>query len=284
MQTKIIKFSDDSFPEQLRHIYNPPEQLHLMGEIPLGPKVAIVGMRKNTPYGEKVVRELIPELTKVGIITVSGLAYGIDSLVHKYTLLSGGKTIAVLGAGLNNVYPTINRKMAEEIVSMGGALISEYEADEPPLQHHFPERNRIVAGLAQAVIVIEGAFKSGSLITAKIALEEGRDVWAVPGRIDLESSKGTNYLIDCGAIPYLEPNQFLSYYKLSPEDFSTKKIPANLTPKAKTFFEVVHSQDGESIDKYAVITKLDMSQVNTIITELELNNLITNKNGRIYLI
>lgn len=279
---KIIKVSQNNkkFPQTLKEIYNPPKQLYILGKIPSGRKIAIVGMRKNSPYGEKAVKAIVPNLVRAGIITISGLAYGIDSLVHRYTLENNGKTIAILGSGINCIYPQSNLGLAREIITSGGALISEYEPNEEPKTYYFPQRNRIVAGLADAVIVIEAALKSGSLITAKIALEEGRDVWAVPGRIDDESSQGTNHLISQGAIPLLDSEQFLSYYKLSVES-SPKNLP-DISQRAKELYQVILTHNGETIDKLALTSKLDMSEINIYITELELNKLIINNNGFIY--
>lgn len=279
--TKIMS-TDDDYPSILNEIYNPPKKLSVKGAIPEGLKVAIVGMRKNTPYGEKFIKRLIPLLVNNGLITVSGLAYGIDTLVHRYTIDAGGKTIAVLGSGINNIYPKQNFTLANQIIQSGGCLISEYEVDAEVEKWHFPERNRIVSGLCFATIVIEAAQKSGSLITAKLALEQGRDVWAVPGSVDSYSCQGTNELIYQGAIPLIDPNTFLDYYQFLGRS-EEKRLP-KLSKECLILYQLVKKNSGLSVDKLYEVSKLEIAQVNISLTELEINNLIINRNGQIYLL
>jgi DNA processing protein len=188
------------YPALLREIAVAPPIIYVLGQ-PLREEalpLAIVGSRRPTYYGEKVARQLTGELVDAGITTVSGLARGIDSRVHDETIRRGGATWAVLGSGLLNIYPRENKNLAERITSQG-ALISEFSLHTPPFQGHFPRRNRIIAGLCHGTVIVEGDEKSGSLITARLAAEEGREVFAVPGPISSRLSRGPHRLIQNGA-------------------------------------------------------------------------------------
>lgn len=199
MQT--LSYKHKAYPDLLGEIHNPPTTLHIVGEIPDAPMLAIVGTRKPTTYGQTVAYRLAKDLALAGVCIVSGLAYGIDGIVHRAALDARGKTIAVLGSGLDRCYPTSHRGLMRDIVQNGGAVISEYTPGTPPLKHHFPARNRIIAGLSLGVLVPEADARSGSLITAKLALEENRQVFAVPGPITSDRSSGPNNLLKAGATP-----------------------------------------------------------------------------------
>lgn len=203
-QCKIISFFDDKYPEKLRQIYQPPLILFARGDLSLLKKeiVTIVGSRQATNYSRQVLHQLIPNLVKEKTVIASGLAKGVDAFAHEETLLSHGKTIAVIGNGLNHFYPMQNHFLQEEIIAKG-LLISEYLPDTPPRPYRFPQRNRILAGLSQSVIVTEAKEKSGSLITANLALQENRNVYALPGPITSELSQGPNQLIEAGATPII---------------------------------------------------------------------------------
>lgn len=197
----IQKISGDQIPEQLRIIHSAPKQLFLLGE-PIKPdeqRITIVGARKSTHYGREVTEMLASDLTRAGAVIVSGLALGIDSIAHKACLDAGGRTIAVLPCGLDEIYPATHRNLAKEILARGGTLLSEYDIGTPALRQHFIARNRLVSGLSKAVIVIEAAQRSGTLITAGFALDQNRDVFALPGNITSPNSVGTNTLIESGA-------------------------------------------------------------------------------------
>ena len=202
MQIKEINFSSDKYPKQLREIYNPPKRIYAIGNIEILNKVgiAIVGSRKATEYGEKVAFRLSKDLSERDIVIISGLAKGIDSHAHIGSLnVQNGKTIAVLGSGIKVIYPKENIELARQIVRKGGCIISEYPPDETPNKSNFPERNRIISGLSKGVVIVEASEKSGALITADFALEQGREVFAVPGNIYSTTSVGTNKLIQQGA-------------------------------------------------------------------------------------
>ena len=203
-QCSVITFFDDLYPKKLRQIYQPPLILFVRGNTNLlkRPIATIVGARQATNYSQVVIDELMPNLIKKYVIA-SGLARGVDGMAHESALHHGGKTVAVVGNGINHFYPAQNKFLQQEIVEKG-LLISEYLPDTPPKPFRFPERNRILAGLSDIVIVTEAREKSGSLITANMALHENRDVYAVPGPITCDLSKGPNRLIEVGAIPIVD--------------------------------------------------------------------------------
>lgn len=203
-QCSVISFFDDLYPKKLWQIYQPPLILFVRGNTNLlkRPIATIVGARQATNYSQVVIDELMPNLIKKYVIA-SGLARGVDGMAHESALHHGGKTVAVVGNGINHFYPAQNKFLQQEIVEKG-LLISEYLPDTPPKPFRFPERNRILAGLSDIVIVTEAREKSGSLITANMALHENRDVYAVPGPITCDLSKGPNRLIEVGAIPIVD--------------------------------------------------------------------------------
>ncbi len=201
------------FPVGLRETVGGLRGLYCLGNAELLKNikmVAVVGSRSMSGYGKRVVRELVPELVKEGIIIVSGMAFGIDAEVHRVCLENEGKTVAVLASGVDIISPKGNRGIYNEILSKGGLIISEYKDGTTPDKVKFLERNRIVAGLSKAVMVVEGGRKSGTLVTARLASDYGKEVWAVPGRIDDENSFTPNYLIKNGAVPICEINDMIS--------------------------------------------------------------------------
>jgi DNA processing protein len=200
MEIKSFALRDKDYPANLRYIYDPPENLYVKGNILAEDNIAIaiIGSRQATYYGLKNAQDLSFELAARGITIISGLARGIDSAAHRGALKAGGRTIAVLGSGLNVIYPYENKDLAEKITK-NGAVISEFSLNIPPYKHNFPRRNRIISGLSLGVVVVEAAKRSGALITARLALEQGREVFAIPGKIDSFTSQGTHSLIKQGA-------------------------------------------------------------------------------------
>lgn len=198
---------DQGLPETLFKLHDPPSRLYLRGELPEGRSVAVVGTRKMTPYGASVAGMASETLVRLGITVVSGLALGIDGKAHTAALGAGGKTVAVLGSGVDDasIYPRLHFRLAQEILKAGHALISEYPPGSGCRKHHFHARNRLIAGLSEAVLVIEAPRRSGAMMTARLALENGRDVWAVPGAITHPNSEGPNALIMDGATPITCP-------------------------------------------------------------------------------
>ena len=204
MKYKVIKIDINSkfYPERLRCIDSPPKEIYCLGNLELlnyEKNIAIIGSRDCSLYGERATKDFAFNLAKEGVCIVSGLARGIDSFAHIGALNAKGKTIAVIGSGLDNIYPKENIKLAESIVKKGGLIISEYPLGSPPLKQHFPARNRIISGVSDGVLVTEARKNSGTNITVDFALEQGKDVFAVPGDISQLTSIGTNDLIKQGA-------------------------------------------------------------------------------------
>jgi DNA processing protein len=196
VEARLVFIEDSEYPERLKHIYDAPVFLWVRGKIPdLTHALGVVGTRKMTDYGQWVTEKITAGLIPYGFTIVSGMALGVDACAHEVTLNNGGKTIAVLGCGVDLLYPPANERLGERIIAEGGAVVSEYPPGTPAFSYHFPERNRIIAGLSQGVVVMEAGIKSGALITARSALEENRDVFAVPGDIRKPQLGGTNHLI-----------------------------------------------------------------------------------------
>ncbi|HNR68500.1 MAG TPA: DNA-processing protein DprA [bacterium] len=197
--TKLLTFWDAGYPSILKEIYDPPLVLYFFGVLDSKTNLAIVGTRKPSAYGATMVEKFSRELIQRGYTLVSGLARGIDTLVHRTCVQAQAATIAVLGSGCDQIYPPENRSLAEALVAAGGAVVSEYPLGTLPEAMNFPRRNRIISGLSKAVLVIEAGESSGALITADFAVEQGREVMALPGNINSEKSSGTNMLIQQGA-------------------------------------------------------------------------------------
>ncbi len=201
---RVLTPDDDEYPDRLRQTYACPSVLYVLGELNgLDEQlaIAVVGTRNNTLYGKRAAEELSQELAGRGVVIVSGLASGIDTISHTAAIKAGGKTIAVLGNGIDTIYPAANKELHRSILEHGGAVITEFPPGCGVLPYHFPIRNRIISGLSQGTLVIEGTRHSGSLITAGHALAQGRDVFAVPGSIYSDASAGANWLISQGAVP-----------------------------------------------------------------------------------
>jgi DNA processing protein len=198
---RIVTREDVDYPEHLREIYDPPLVLYVRGALAEDERLAIgiVGSRRTTLYGQEMSRKLAYQLARVGMTIVSGLARGIDTEAHRGALQAKGRTVAVIGCGIDIVYPSENKKLADEIVAKGGAVVTEFPFGVPPDRQNFPMRNRVISGWSLGVVVVEANVKSGALITAKQAMEQGREVFAVPGRADSILSRGTNKLIKDGA-------------------------------------------------------------------------------------
>ena len=206
----FLMYEDALYPKRLREIYLPPVVLFYKGRLELFNRlsIGIVGARNHTPYSKEALEYLLPDILERKVSIISGLARGVDSLAHQLTLDLKGETIAVIGNGINICYPKENQSLYDAI-GKKGLILSEYPLDSPPLKFHFPYRNRIIAGLSHGLCVIEAKLHSGSLITANVALSENRQVFALPGNITSEYSKGTNELITAGAFPIRNANDIL---------------------------------------------------------------------------
>lgn len=274
-----IRPQENEFLNRLTDIDNSPKSLWHLGNIPANrPSVAIVGSRKPTSYGKMVNKQLVGELARHGVIIVSGLAIGHDGLAHRACLDAGGTTVAVLGGGLNNIYPKSNANLAEDIIEQGGALISEYHPDARIFPHQFLERNRLISGLADVVVVIEAGEKSGTLNTASHALTQGRDIMAVPGNINSPLSRGCNKLIAQGATPILDVSDILYRLGIDPNQEPARDEIRFDSPVAQTVYDLIKSGvvDGDQIIEQADLSATDFTMA---VTMLELNGYISAMGG-----
>lgn len=287
----VITIKDESYPFYLKNIHDPPIALYIKGTLYKDEKsVAVVGARRATPYGLEIAEKLSFELARHGITVISGMARGIDSHAHNGTLKAGGRTIAVLGCGLDKPYPAENKLLMEKITEHG-AVISEYVPGTPPLPGNFPARNRIISGLSHGVVVIEAGEKSGSLITADFALEQGRDVFAVPGNVGNSSSKGSNRLIKEGAKlvtcakDILEelniPNLCSSKQDSSDRDIKMQKVYEKLNENEKIIWSCLEAE-ALHIDLIAKKSGLSIQAVNSILVMMELKGLVEPLPGKLF--
>ena len=254
---RMLPLGDAEYPERLRNIYDPPVVLYIKGTLPVMDEeaaVAIAGTRKCTPYGIKTSERMGYELTREGCLVVSGLAKGIDSAAAKGALRAGGKVIGVLGCGPDIVYPPENRSLFED-VSAVGAIVSEYPPGTEVNARHFPARNRIISGLSCGVVIIEAPKKSGSLITAARALEQGRDVFAVPANADSLASEGSNLLIKDGAIPVISGKDVADEYRhVYPNKVKDGKNLIPITPEAER--RLIESELSDKKEKLKAVKKV----------------------------
>lgn len=272
----MLKLTRDKIPEILRQIPSPPKELFVLGELDallLRPRLTVVGSRSVTAYGRQVTTKLAGELAAQGIVIVSGLALGVDALAHRAALEAGGLTIAVLPAGLDAIYPATHRQLAQQILASGGALVSEYPPGSVAFKQNFIARNRLVSGLGDGLLITEAAEKSGSLHTARFALEQGRDVMAVPGNITSPTSVGTNNLIKSGATPVTTTEDVLHVLGLQPRAEATKPIPrgANATEQTLLTLILAGTYDG---DELLLRSQLDAALFNQTLTMLEITGKI----------
>ena len=284
MDFRIQKIERTDFPTQLLEIPQIPETLYIVGE-PLNPDalyLCVVGSRNNTTYGKDACEKLITGLAGSPIVIVSGLALGIDAIAHKAAIKAGLKTIAFPGSGLSEkvLYPASNLSLAKEILATGGTLISEFEPSFKATQWSFPRRNRLMAGLSHAVLIIEATEKSGTLITARLALDYNREVFSVPGAITSPNSIGSNELIRQGATPVSESKHILEFFGLveSEENF-TKALPLDLSDEELQILELLNesrSRD-EIIDEFDVPTH----EINILLSAMEIKGLIKEEYGEI---
>ena len=282
------KLTGLAIPEPLREIPEPPQTLFYQGQIFKTDEnfLTVVGSRRMSHYGREVCEKLIAGLQNYPITIVSGLALGIDTVAHQSALRAKLRTIAFPGSGLDQsvLYPRSNLKLAEKIVEAGGLLISELAPTQKATPYTFPRRNRLMAGLSKATLIIEASQKSGTLITARLALDYNREVLAVPGAITWPNSFGPNYLIREGAIPITSSVDILQVFGFEPEnsDQQLKLIPEDLSTDELKILKLI--QAGETnIDQMIIDSKLSAPVVNTILMLLEIKGLISNKNGIISL-
>jgi DNA processing protein len=283
----ILTLEDRNYPSYLRETYDPPCVLYCAGMVDVLEElsVSIVGARKPTPYGRAVAEKLAYDLASRGLVIVSGLARGIDSLAH-WGALQDGRTVAVMGSGLDVIYPRENRKLFERIVEKG-AVITEFPLKSPPRGYHFPLRNRIISGLSLAVLVIEATKRSGSLITAQLALEQNREVMAVPGNTTSELSRGTNWLVKTGAklvenwedvaeeLPPPLKDQLLAIK----EEKTARALPS-VNPKEEKVLALLKTDEFTPVDELVEKTEFSVSEILSLSLQLELKGYISQSPGK----
>ncbi len=279
MEIKKLTLGDNDYPSLLTHITGPPKQLYYLSEkgseLLNNTAVAVVGSRKFSPYGHRVTLELTGELARAGLVIVSGLALGVDSFAHQAALESQGQTIAVLPCGLDTVYPVSHRNLARRILETGGMLISEHPPGTVAFKQNFIARNRIISGLSQGVLITEAAEKSGSLHTARFALEQGREVFAVPGNITSPHSVGTNNLIKAGASPVSRAQDILFALHI---DRSLDKASLASNPEEQLILNQL-TQGIHDSDMLLQVTGLSADVFHRTITMLELSGKIKTMGG-----
>jgi len=273
----VLTWLDEAYPPLLRQADNAPPVLYIRGRLEAADHdaVAVVGTRRPTPYGQSAARDIAATLAVHGVTVVSGLARGIDAYAHHAALEAGGRTLAVLGSGLDEIYPAEHRRLAEEIAAKG-ALLTDYALGTRPEAANFPPRNRIISGLARAVVVVEAGEESGALITARFAADQGRDVFAVPGSIYNRASRGTNRLIQEGATPLLTPDDVLTSLRTAPAraSLTSEDAPSSDDPVEQAILDCLGA-DPSHIDDVVARAGQPVPQVTAALAMLELKGLIT---------
>lgn len=278
---------DINYPKRLLHCYDSPTLLYYRGTADLNaPKViSIIGTRNNTDYGKQMTEKIIADLKERNILIISGLAFGVDAIAHRAALQNGLETIGVLAHGMHTIYPRQHKSLAKEIMHHGG-LLTEFRNDEKPDKHNFPKRNRIVAGIADATIVIETAVKGGSMITAELANNYNRDVFALPGRTTDSKSAGCNYLIQNNkAILFTDAKEMLESLGWQ-EKTQTKKLQrelfVELTDDEKLLVEILKEKETVHIDQLNLQSNLSSSSIAAAILNLELQGVLAALPGKMY--
>jgi len=284
----ILTINESKYPSNLKTIYDPPHVLYVKGQV-IGNdaiSLAVVGSRAPTTYGKLITEKICKKLGEAGMTIISGMARGIDSIAHKSAIAGGGRTIAVLGCGLSVTYPPENFKLMNDIINQG-AVISEFSMSTNPDKMNFPQRNRIISGLSLGTLIVEAAEKSGSLITARHAVEQGREVFAVPGSINSPKSKGTNRLIKSGAklVDNVEdiidelPSEVRSFLRPVKKE---NEESYNLMGDERHIFSLI-STDSQHIDTIIEHSNLPANIVSGILTKLELNGIIRQISGKMFI-
>lgn len=284
MEITTLRIGDPLYPALLREIKDPPQQLYCAGDLSLLATrcVAMVGSRKYTAYGRRIAGRIAGRLASCGVTVVSGMAIGIDGISHLSALDAGGKTIAVLGNGLDVMYPASNRELKKDILK-NGLLISEYPAGMRGTKYTFPQRNRIISGLSEATVVVEAGLNSGSLITAALAEEQGRNVYGVPGNIDAVSSHGVNMLIRDGAIPLVDVDDLLVDLKVDRSALWQQSCAGMIGEEERKILELLSAGGEVTIDQIAMKLGVTAGKVNGLVSVLEMKGLVMTALGRVFL-
>ena len=284
----LIEYSSNAYPERLRYIKNPPSRLYVEGnpETLKEIGIAVIGSRTNTQYGEKMCKKFVKNLVEYNINIISGLAYGIDSIAHKTCLKNAGKTIAVLPSGLDNIYPSENRELAQTIIENGGALVSEYENNVKADSKKFLERNRIVAGLGIGTLVVEAGYRSGTSVTARYTEEAGKPVFCIPSSLENIKGKTTNELIQDGSKLVTTAEDILIYYPkitFSQRITIKKNIYLDIPTDLWIVYKVLNDSP-QDINEIARKTNLPISEVSYKMMMLQLEDKIVELPGQRFVI
>jgi DNA processing protein len=280
---RVLTWEDEEYPRRLKEIEQPPPVLYLRGDLTLEDEwaVAIVGTRRITAYGRQVAEEVSATLASNGVTLVSGLARGVDAVAHQAALHAGGRTLAVLGSGVDRIYPPENQRLAEQIIAHG-AVISDYPLGTPPEGPNFPPRNRIISGLSLAVIVIEANLDSGAMITATFAAEQGRELFAIPGSIFAPQSRGANQLIRDGARLLLDPQEVLEVLDLkqaTAQQAARQILPGD--PVEAQLYQVLGSEP-RHVDDIRSQTGMSIEKVSSTLALMELKGMVRQVGGMNY--
>jgi DNA processing protein len=287
-RARILTFKDEDYPQNLLSIYDPPPFLFVRGDVKKEDQnaVGMVGCRSDSPYGRRITERIGRELAKRGITIVSGLARGIDSIGHVAALKEKGRTLAVLGSGLDVLYPPENKELAGQITS-SGAILSEFSFGTKPEAPNFPRRNRLISGLALGVVIVEAGGKSGALLTAHCALEQNREVFAVPGNLGSKTSEGTNRLIKQGAKLVTSVEDILEELRLgfngakTTSHDQTERNLARLSELERDIFKLI-SDEAHHIDKIASQAPIGLPQTLSALLSLELKGLVKQLSGKMF--
>lgn len=283
-----INIEDKIYPEQLRQIPNPPKQLYLDGDIELlkNPGIAIIGSRNCTQYGEKIAEEFSKKLAQYGLVIISGMAKGIDSFAHVGCISGNGRTIAVLPSGTKNIYPKENKNLYKKIIENGGLIVTEYDEQQQADSNKFLERNRIVSGLSIGILVVEGGYRSGTSVTARLAKKQGKDIFCIPS--NLENSKGItpNELIKQGAYLVTKVEDIINKYpnlNLKKENLNIEKIEdLEIKDEYKTIYNILDKEKQIHINEISKKCKLSIDEINYKLMLLELEDKIISLPGNNY--
>jgi DNA processing protein len=299
----ILLLDDGVYPSSLREIYDPPIVIYVKGswsECLDQPSIAVVGSRRCSTYGQNAALMMARDLALRGVTVISGFARGIDAAAHRGALEAGGRTVAVLGTGIDECYPRDHRKLAAEILDRGGALVTQFPLGTPPVSENFPYRNRIISGLSLGVVVVEASENSGSLITARLAMEQNREVFAIPGNITSRNSFGTNYLIKGAGAKLVQQWQDIATElppqiaaKLLPPPFGEKKkeqsladrlafVPEGLSRIETSVFRLLAPDAPSHIDTLIDQSRLPISELTSALLSLEMRELIRALPGKCF--
>jgi DNA processing protein len=280
---KVLTWEDEAYPQRLKEIDQPPPVLYIRGEYLPDDlfAVAIVGTRRVTAYGRQITEELASFLAANGMTVISGLARGVDAIAHQTALQAGGRTIGVLGSGVDRIYPPEHRALADQMLERG-AIVSDYAPGTPPDASNFPPRNRIISGLSLAVVVVEAGETSGALITAEFAAEQGREIFAVPGSILAPQSKGTNKLIQNGALPLLSVNDLMQALELT--RVGERKAMRKMIPTDETEARLLNvlGEEPLHVDEIRNQADLPIEKVSAALALMELKGMVRQVGGMNY--